>query len=72
MPICDHHIVNLSRRSRVKPLEDPLDPDHHITRRRLHFVRGHWRHYENGRKSWLKPFFRGTPDLGFIDKEYRL
>lgn len=37
----------------------------------MHFVRGHWRHYEVS-KTWIRWHLRGDPDLGFIDKEYRL
>jgi len=70
LPLYDYHIVSLARRARTaNPL--PLDPDRHITRRRLHFRRGHWRHYEK-HKVWIEWMLVGDPDLGFIDKEYRL
>ena len=39
-------------------------------KKRLHFVRGHWRHFER-HKTWIKWHVRGNTDLGFIDKEYR-
>lgn len=68
-PIFDHHIVRLANRRRLTPAEP--DPNREIIHRRMHFVRGHWRHYGN-HKTWIKWHLRGDPDLGFIDKEYRL
>jgi hypothetical protein len=38
---------------------------------RLHFRRGHHRHYENY-KLWIKWQLVGNPDIGFIDKDYKL
>ena len=71
-PIFDYHVVQLARRTRVAPrLPDELDPNREIHHKRMHFVRGHWRHYEAS-KTWIKWHVRGDPDLGFIDKEYRL
>jgi hypothetical protein len=71
LPLYDYHVVKLNRRERGTPL--PLDQQTHGERNspRLHLVRGHFRHYPN-HKTWIKWFFRGNPDLGFIDKEYRL
>jgi hypothetical protein len=40
-------------------------------KKRLHFRRGHWRHYET-HKTWIKWMLVGDPDLGFIEKQYRL
>lgn len=72
LPLLDYHVVSLARRSRPAPLPaDHLDPNREITRKRLHFRRGHWRHYENHR-TWIKWCLVGDPDLGFIDKHYRL
>lgn len=69
-PHNSYHIVSLAHRTRAKPLDraDDWTPG---TRRRLHFRRGHWRHYET-HKSWIKWMLVGDPDLGFVDKEYRL
>lgn len=39
--------------------------------RRLHFRRGHWRHLPT-LKTWVRWTMVGDPDLGFIEKEYRL
>jgi hypothetical protein len=38
---------------------------------RLHFRRGHYRHYPN-HKLWIRWCLVGNPDLGFIDADYRL
>lgn len=71
-PLFDYHVVNLSHRKRYAPrAPEPGDLEVERARRRLHFVRGHARHYEN-HKVWIAPHFRGDPDLGFVDKEYRL
>lgn len=70
LPIYDYHIVKLANRSRVAPL--PRDPEAEPSRRvRLHFRRGHWRHYAE-HKTWIKWMLVGDPDLGWVDKEYRL
>lgn len=71
LPISDYHIVSLSKRSRVKNL--PREDGCHVPERkvRLHFRRGHWRHFENG-KTWINWMLVGDPDLGFIDKHYRI
>lgn len=71
-PLIDYHVVSLARRSRPEPLpRGDLDPNREITRKRLHFRRGHWRHFPNHR-TWIKWMLVGNPDLGFIDKHYRL
>ena len=69
LPIFDFHSVRLTKRSRPMPL--PVDPDRAITRRRLHFRRGHWRHFDD-HKTWINWMLVGDPDLGFVDKNYRL
>lgn len=69
-PLCDYHVVSLAKRARA----DALPEDHVATERkspRLHFRRGHWRHYDN-HKTWIKWMLVGEPDLGFVDKHYRL
>jgi hypothetical protein len=67
-PLVDYHVVSLTRRVRAEPLEGHDTTGH---RKRLHFVRGHWRHYPS-HKAWIKWHLRGDPDLGFIDKHYKL
>lgn len=69
LPLYDYHVIDLSNRKRYAPL--PPDPNREVHHRRLHFVRGHWRHYSSS-KTWIRWHMRGDPDLGFIDKEYRL
>lgn len=65
--IADFHVVDLARRHRV------ANPTAERTGRRvkLHFRRGHWRHYE-ANKTWIKWCLVGDPDLGFIQKQYTL
>lgn len=67
MPLYDYHVVDLNRhRHRVWGQVEGTG-----SRKRLHFRRGHWRHYEQF-KTWIKWTLVGDPDLGFVDKEYRL
>ncbi len=71
-PLRDHHVLRLAHRHRVRAADHraaDYDPDY--TRKRLHFRRGHDRHYPNY-KVWIKWQLVGDPDLGFVDKEYRL
>lgn len=69
IPLSDYHIVDLAKRHRIaNPSAGGSEPSHH---KRLHFVRGHWRHYETS-KTWIKWHLRGNPDLGFIQKHYQL
>lgn len=72
LPLFDYHVVSLAARKRYGArLPSPGDRDAEHHHKRLHWVRGHYRHYEN-HKTWIKWHLRGDPDLGFIDKEYRL
>lgn len=66
-PIYDHHILTLARRPRALAVRG--EPGGH--RRRLHFRRGHWRHYAAS-KTWIRWCLVGDPSLGFADKDYRL
>lgn len=68
VPLPDHRVVDLSRRHRVA---NPAAGHGTGTRKRLHFRRGHWRHYEES-KTWVRWCLVGSPDLGFISKEYSL
>lgn len=63
----DFHVVDLARKHRI------ANPTHGDggTKKRLHFRRGHWRHYETS-KTWVKWCLVGDPDLGFISKHYSL
>lgn len=63
------HTLSLARRHKVARLPGrDGDPARH---NRLHFRRGHWRHYETW-KTWIRWTLCGDPDLGFVDKQYRL
>lgn len=68
LPDYSYHIVKLARQQRAEPLERSDEPRHH---KRLHFRRGHWRHFETF-KTWVRWHLVGSLDLGFVDKEYRL
>lgn len=65
-PISDHHVIYLSHRHHGHGTGEGIG-----TKRRLHFRRGHWRHYEE-RRTWIRWTLVGNPDLGFVDKQYRL
>ena len=71
--IRDYHVVDLSKRKRYTALPDEMqsddEPEHGKVR--LHWRRGHWRHFSK-HKTWINWMLVGNPDLGFIDKEYRL
>lgn len=65
----DYHVVDLSKRTRIA---NPSEPQESTGRKvRLHFRRGHWRHFDRS-KSWIKWCLAGDPNLGFVDKHYRL
>jgi hypothetical protein len=63
-----YHVVSLARRARAPALE-PSAPTGR--KKRMHFRRGHWRHFP-AFKTWIRWCLVGDPDLGFVDKEYRL
>lgn len=67
LPLYDFHVVNLARRHRVANASDGHSGRHV----RLHFRRGHWRHYED-HKTWIRWQLVGDPALGVVGKEYRL
>lgn len=68
-PIRPYYVVDLSRRRRTtNENARTQSTDRHV---RLHFRRGHWRHYD-GFKTWIRWTLVGDPDLGFVDKHYRL
>lgn len=67
-PVSDYHVVDLARRHRVA---NPSGAVGGVGKKRLHFRRGHWRHYETT-KTWVRWCLVGNPDLGFIQKSYSL
>jgi hypothetical protein len=68
IPLYSYHVVSLNRQYRIA---NPSGGQGTGTRKRLHFRRGHWRHYAEF-KTWVRWTLVGNPELGFIDKEYRL
>lgn len=67
-PLHDYRVVDLARRHRVA---NPLGVPGSGSKKRLHFRRGHWRHFEAS-KTWVRWCLVGDPDLGFIQKHYSL
>lgn len=68
LPIYDYHVVQLAGKHKIaNALRNPGDG----TKKRLHFRRGHWRHFA-AFKTWVRWTLVGDPALGFVDKEYRL
>ena len=41
-----------------------------INKNRLHDVRGHMRHYQSGKRTWIKSHQRGDEKMGVIIKDY--
>jgi len=68
LPPISYHVVSLAKRQRAAPRLGSHPTGRHV---RLHFRRGHWRHYEDS-KTWIKWTLVGDPDLGFVDKHYKL
>lgn len=65
----DHHVLSISaRRRRLAPRLDGTPTGRKV---RLHFRRGHWRHFQ-AHKTWIKWMLVGDEALGFVDKDYRL
>lgn len=41
-------------------------------RKRLHQVRGFWRHYKSGKQVWVRPHWRGDEHLGVVKKDFEV
>jgi hypothetical protein len=54
-------IESLSKRTSGRPCETPGASG---IKKKDHAVRGHWRHYPNGNRVWVRSHRRGDPDLG--------
>lgn len=67
----DYHVVVLNRKPRVDTVPAELQTHGERNSPRLHFRRGHWRHMISHR-TWINWQLVGNPDLGFVDKHYRL
>ncbi|HEY6225420.1 MAG TPA: hypothetical protein VIW26_16675 [Gemmatimonadales bacterium] len=68
VPLSDYRIIDLARRHRIANPSGGVSTGRKV---RMHFRRGHWRHYDD-RKTWIKWMLVGNPDLGFIQKHYSL
>ncbi len=82
-PLRDYHVVTLAKRLRAEPNHDHEPTGIH---RRLHWRRGHWRHFNTPggeiryfnadgitvSKTWINWQLVGDETLGFVDKHYRL
>jgi len=67
-PFNSFHTIRIAAHRRARRIASEHDPRWRV---RLHFRRGHWRHYAN-HKTWVKWMLVGDPDLGFVNKHYRL
>lgn len=67
-PEYEFYTINIASRTRAEALQS-----HSASKgtKRLHFRRGHWRHF-TASKTWVRWCLVGNPELGFIDKQYRL
>ncbi len=67
-PAYEFYTISIASRSRPEALQS-----HGVSKgtKRLHFRRGHWRHF-TASKTWVRWCLVGNPELGFIDKQYRL
>lgn len=69
LPIFSHHIIDLSKKYRAHSHGSAGATGRHV---RLHFRRRHKRHYKSGQVVQIEWMLVGDPDLGFIDKTYKL
>lgn len=67
-PAYEFYTINIASRSRAEALQASGAAK---GTKRLHFRRGHWRHF-TASKTWVRWCLVGNPELGFIDKQYRL
>lgn len=67
-PSYEFYTISLAARSRAEALRPSGETK---GTKRLHFRRGHWRHFSTS-KTWVRWCLVGNPELGFIDKQYRL
>lgn len=67
-PAYEFYTISIASRTRAEALQS-----HGASKgtKRLHFRRGHWRHF-TASKTWVRWCLVGNPELGFIDKQYRL
>jgi hypothetical protein len=66
IPLNSYRTIDLRRRRRTDPVGGPGRGGP-----RLHFRRGHWRHYD-GWKTWVRWCVVGDPDKGAVVSDYRV
>ena len=64
LPEISHHVVSLGARHRTSTIGAGEGRG-----KRLHFRRGHWRHYETS-KTWVRWTLVGDVSLGYVEKTY--
>lgn len=77
-PLPPYRVVDLAHRHRSQSIARPATPTGR--KMRAHWCRGYWMHFESdrfkdgvrGTKKWIKWMIKGDPDLGFVEKEYKL
>lgn len=69
LPLYDYRVLDLRHRHGQPDTPAPTE-EWERNHPRLHFRRGHWRHFQTYR-TWVRWCLVGDPDLGFIEKEYR-
>jgi hypothetical protein len=85
VPLASYHILRLHSKYSRRRSENPEETG---VRQRCHWVRGHfthldqepmsnvidqkWQQHKGRWRRWKNWFLRGDPDLGFVEKEYRL
>ncbi|WP_131798371.1 hypothetical protein [Devosia elaeis] len=70
-PIFDHHVLNIAISRPTSALDAEPGMAGGKPGVRLHFRRGHYRRVEGG-STWIRWTLVGDPDLGFVEKTYRL
>lgn len=64
----EHTVLTIDPNKPVE-LKDPLG---HHAKHRLHPVRGFWRHYKSGKRTWVTPHWRGDKELGVVTHDYEV
>jgi len=66
-PNFEHFVVELPMDKREP---QHTGESHASSRKRLHQVRGFFRHYKTGKVTWVKPHWRGDEHLGVVRSDY--
>jgi len=68
-PSFEHYVVELP----VDAFQDdPKGRTCNQPHKRLHQVRGFWRHYQSGKVVWVRSHWRGDEKLGVVRKDYEM